>query len=282
MINSLSLRISKAVNKMYEVRNSKSSDFLHLFKLSGLSNNALVGKTIKNADLRGADLRSLDLSGTKFINPQIDEKTQFSKLVGEVDADILENEQIMHHAFSEHAGLKNFAKLFSIGQYVYWYPENTNFDEPVEQKFTTGIINLTSEIQHKKAKFDILYPIAPFENREETSFIKGMVYFSREYAYFVGTRTGTYAPFFMVMENSLSSKECGGILLATNSANKFFSSRLLVSPYLGKEPNSDILSARFSSVKLPDLTTDHLQTLLNFSSNSSKKEERQSQSIHKL
>lgn len=71
-------KIDKAVERMYAVQNSKSTNYMVLFELSGLSKDFLRGKTIEGADLCDADLSELDLTGTKFTNSKKNKNTIFS------------------------------------------------------------------------------------------------------------------------------------------------------------------------------------------------------------
>ena len=77
MQEGLEKSIQEIVDRMADVNNSSESNFMHLFRISGLPNSVFRGRTIEGFDFSGSDLRELNLEGTKFIRCYKDDETVF-------------------------------------------------------------------------------------------------------------------------------------------------------------------------------------------------------------
>ncbi|MBL4601587.1 MAG: ankyrin repeat domain-containing protein [Emcibacteraceae bacterium] len=61
-------KIKEWVERLSSLSSSTSSNFIHLFKLSGLPNDIFKGETLQNLDLSNSDLSILDLRNTQLID----------------------------------------------------------------------------------------------------------------------------------------------------------------------------------------------------------------------
>ena len=92
MVDANEQKIRELVLKINAFRMSKSSDFMHLFELSGLPQDYFKGRTMKGYDLRACDLSSLNLEGTQFV------ECKTSSISGSLSQASADDEEVEHRA----------------------------------------------------------------------------------------------------------------------------------------------------------------------------------------